>query len=856
MAMEKAIQVSSYLGPFLTFGWYLLASFWSVFTLQNLDTTVRKRTRQLVFFFEAIISILFAAESGTIIYQLLNHPGPLASTASNIYAQSHCLIYLILPILLWATNKHQWYPHYGAWIVTLILDIVTSGLLMDDYWPANSVEWYQVALHGVRIVTLCFLLSLFFITGNSKFTKDEEQTPLLKEVDTPGKSSRYGGTDAEETTAKRRDEALDKAEKELREKVQKLEERLKENGDWFTYIKNFAIFIPFIWPHDKPMLKINMIGVGLCILVERALTALKPLGLGAVANYLIKGQAREAFLALGVYAILRWLDSSAGISGISHLLWLPVEVNAYARLDAASYNHVMSLSCDFHDAKQTGEMFQSMSQGQSVVTLLESILYSIGPQVIDLIVAGFYLYFLFDAYLVLIAFATIVIFLTVAMGRSGHQQTLIRQRNASQRQKWQVMYDTVGSWRTVIYFNQSSYSSQIYDASVRLSYQAYKVLDIFFWGKGALESLILILAGLAAFSYAVYSVVYGDKTVGSFIALQLYWTVFTGQLPNIPHFQRRLLQQLVNAEALLRLHQTKPTVADGPNEFNLQDGHVKFDRVGFSYSDGRQIIHDLSFHARSGQTIAMVGETGAGKSTLLKLLFRFYDVETGSIMIDGQDIRDVTLKSLRESIGVVPQDPTLFNDTIMANVRYARLDASDEEVMDACKAAAVHDKILTFKDGYATKVGERGVKLSGGELQRVAIARAILKNPKIILLDEATSSVDTDTESKIQEALLHLTKGRTTFVVAHRLSTIQNADRIILIHDGTIVEQGTLKQLLKLKGRFHNLWNKQFQTVHAAESSRRNSIADSQSSSQTKRDSGAVSEVEYKDVDSGKATSS
>lgn len=221
------------------------------------------------------------------------------------------------------------------------------------------------------------------------------------------------------------------------------------------------------------------------------------------------------------------------------------------------------------------------------------------------------------------------------------------------------------------------------------------------------------------------------------------------------------------------------------------------------------MIKDLSFSAASGQTIALVGETGSGKSTILNLLFRFYDVREGSIKIDGQDLRDVTLESLRQSIGVVPQDPVLFNDTVMNNVRYSKLEATDEEVVEACKAAAVHDKVSTFTDGYSSIVGENGVKLSGGEKQRIAIARAILKDPKIILLDEATSSVDTQTEHHIQRALKELTKCRTTFVVAHRLSTVMEADVMLVIKDGAIAEQGFPKDLLEARGEFYDLWTLQ-----------------------------------------------
>lgn len=245
---------------------------------------------------------------------------------------------------------------------------------------------------------------------------------------------------------------------------------------------------------------------------------------------------------------------------------------------------------------------------------------------------------------------------------------------------------------------------------------------------------------------------------------------------------------------------------DGEQAFNFKCGVVHFRGVGFSYDGEKEIIKNFNFHTRPGQKVALVGETGGGKSTILRLLFRFYDVQKGSIMIDDQDVRDVTLSSLREHIGVVPQDPSLFNESIMENVRYARLDATDEEVMEACKAASIHEKILTFSKGYSTKVGENGVVLSGGELQRVAIARVILKNPRIILLDEATSSVDTETERRITKALQLLTQGRTTFTVAHRLSTVKSSDVILVIKNGMIAEQGSPRELLDRKGEFSKLW--------------------------------------------------
>lgn len=265
----------------------------------------------------------------------------------------------------------------------------------------------------------------------------------------------------------------------------------------------------------------------------------------------------------------------------------------------------------------------------------------------------------------------------------------------------------------------------------------------------------------------------------------------------------------MDAESLLELLKRTPTVKDGASSFSFKSGEISFQSVAFTYDGKTEAIKEFDFHAASGQRIALVGETGGGKSTILKLLFRFYDVQEGRIEIDGQNIKDVTLDSLRECIGVVPQDPTLFNESIMENIRYARLEATDEEVMEACKGAAIHDKILTFSEGYQTTVGENGVKLSGGELQRIAIARVILKRPKIVLLDEATSAVDTETEAHIQEALEKLTKGRTTITIAHRLSTVTNADIIVVIKGGVIVEKGSPHALLEAKGKFSELWLRQ-----------------------------------------------
>ena len=323
--------------------------------------------------------------------------------------------------------------------------------------------------------------------------------------------------------------------------------------------------------------------------------------------------------------------------------------------------------------------------------------------------------------------------------------------------------------------------------------------------------------------------------MGDFVTLLFYWEGVMWPLNRMSYSYRQVSSTLIDAERLLQLLQTKPTVKNAPDAKELQvtEGKIEFDHVNFSYDSRKTTLKNISFVAEPGQTVAFVGETGGGKSTLLRLLFRFYDVSSGSIKIDGTDIRNVTLESLRDALGVVPQDPSLFNQSIMDNLKYAKLDATDGEVEEACKAAAVYDKILSFPDKFKSKVGERGVKLSGGELQRTAIARVLLKNPKVVMLDEATSAVDSKTEAQIQDAFSELCVGRTTFVIAHRLSTIMDADLILVIDQGEIVERGTHDELLMKCGKYFELWTKQTEGRRSRATSQAPSRAPSQAPSAT-----------------------
>jgi ABC-type transport system involved in Fe-S cluster assembly fused permease/ATPase subunit len=327
----------------------------------------------------------------------------------------------------------------------------------------------------------------------------------------------------------------------------------------------------------------------------------------------------------------------------------------------------------------------------------------------------------------------------------------------------------------------------------------------------AIQGILVLIGYVLAATVVLQRIESGQNTIGTFVTFIRYWNNVTGPVKTITRSYQSITSMLVDAKRLLQLLSLKPAVVDPEPAQNLgiRSGKIIFKDVDFDYDDRKPLLRGVSFVAELGDTIAFVGETGSGKSTVLKLLFRFYDVKRGSITIDGQDLRSVTLCSLREALGIVPQMPALFNKSILENVRYGRLKATDQDVMDTCKAAAIHDKIMSFPDRYESMVGERGVRLSGGELQRLAIARVLLKNPKIIMLDEATSAVDTRTEASIQEATSKVCEDRTTLVVAHRLSTIVGADKILVMHDGTIIEQGTHDELLKEGGKYKELWAQQ-----------------------------------------------
>jgi ABC-type transport system involved in Fe-S cluster assembly fused permease/ATPase subunit len=375
------------------------------------------------------------------------------------------------------------------------------------------------------------------------------------------------------------------------------------------------------------------------------------------------------------------------------------------------------------------------------------------------------------------------------------------------------------SYETVKYFNAEAYEFNRYREAVQKYQNAeYKVmfsLNI----MNITQNMVFMIGLLVTCFIAAWQVANGEQEVGKFVILITYMGQLQSPLNFFGTFYRMIQSAMINSERMLELFKEQPTVVDkeGAEKLESCEGQLRFQDVHFSYDQRKPALTGLDFYCTPGTTTAFVGESGGGKSTVFRLLFRFYNTLSGSIQVDGKDVEDLTIDSVRSHIGVVPQDTVLFNESLMYNLRYANPTATDEDVYEACRAASIHDKIMTFPDKYETKVGERGLRLSGGEKQRVAIARTILKNPRIIMLDEATAALDTETEQHIQEAFTTLANGRTMLIIAHRLSTITHADQILVLHRGRVQERGTHEELLDRNGHYAAMWKKQIRAQRAAE---------------------------------------
>ncbi|KAB8224339.1 hypothetical protein BDV33DRAFT_227211 [Aspergillus novoparasiticus] len=576
---------------------------------------------------------------------------------------------------------------------------------------------------------------------------------------------------------------------------------------WWEYVSSYSLFFPYLWPAKSCRL-------------QRVVNVLVPYQVGVVTNALSwdNGEIQIPWIQIAVYIFYRWLQGSTGIlDSIRSNLWISVSQYSYMELSTAAFEHVHSLGLDFHMNKKMGEVLSALTKGNSINTFLEQVTFQVLPMIFDMAIAVGYFLIAFDAYYALVVAIVTFCYVYVTVRIAQWRAEMRRQMVNASRQEDAVKNDSLMSYETVKYFNAEDYEFDRYRNTVS-NFQSAEWHSLYAQNlMNISQNTVFILGLLITCFIAAYQVSTGQRPVGQFVTLLTYMAQLQTPLTFFGTFFRYIQSAMINAERLLELFRQQPSVQDEPFAVPLEncDGSITFQDVSFSYNS-KPALQNLSFHCKPATTTALVGESGGGKSTIFRLLFRFYNAG-GRILVDGHDVQDITIASLRKHIGIVPQDTVLFNETLMYNLKYANQAATDEDVYNACKAACIHDKILAFPEGYETKVGDRGLRLSGGEKQRIAIAQTILKNPRIIMLDEATAALDSETEEHIQEALAALSRGRTMLIIAHRLSTIATADNILVLNEGQIVESGTHHELLAKNGKYTSMWNKQIKAQKAAD---------------------------------------
>ncbi|KAF2755246.1 hypothetical protein EJ05DRAFT_442771 [Pseudovirgaria hyperparasitica] len=593
---------------------------------------------------------------------------------------------------------------------------------------------------------------------------------------------------------------------------------------WWEYIRGYSVFFPYLWPSKDTKLKVVVVACFVLVLLQRVVNLAVPNQVKIITNALVDAQgggpSNTPWAAICVFIFLKLLQGSNGLLAASRsTLWIPISQYSYRELSVAAFEHVHGLSLEFHISKKTGEVVSALNKGTAINTFLEQITFNVLPMLVDLVLAFGYFLTQYDAYYALVVAVVTFWYVYITIRLAQWRADIRRQMVNAGREEEAVKNDSMVSYENVKYFNAEEFEFNRYRQAVnKFQFSEYKVL-LSLNLMNVCQNLVFMLGLMVACFLAAHQVTTSRLDVGSFSALVQYFGQLQSPLNFFGTFYRTIQSAMINSERMLELFKEQPTVVDkaGAGQFPSCEGDIRFNNVHFTYDTRKPALQGLDFHCAPGTTTALVGESGGGKSTVFRILFRFYNAVSGNIQIDGHDVEDITIDQLRRHIGVVPQDTVLFNESVMFNLKYARPDATDEEVYEACRAASIHDKIISYPDKYEAKVGDRGLRLSGGEKQRVAIARTILKNPRIILLDEATAALDTETEEHIQKALTALGNGRTMLVIAHRLSTITTADQILVLHEGRVAERGTHEELLEKKGRYANMWKKQVRAQRAAE---------------------------------------
>jgi ATP-binding cassette subfamily B protein len=588
---------------------------------------------------------------------------------------------------------------------------------------------------------------------------------------------------------------------------------------------------PYVWPADRPDLRMRVVFALLALVVAKAITLTVPIAYKAIVD-LLTGEASAGEIAglsaLGLAAGPAMLIVAYGVARVLMVLfaqfrdvWFTVVAqHAVRELANRTFRHLHELSLRFHLERRTGGLSRVIERGvNGVDTIVRMAVLNSIPTAVELAMISCLVAWYFGWIYVVVVLLTVGLYVWFTFWASERRISIRRDMNESDTEAHSKAVDSLLNYETVKYFGNEEHEARRFDASMaryeRAAIRTYTSLGVLNTG----QAVIFTLGTVACMLLAARDVTRGTLTVGDFvminsILMQLYLPLnFMGMV------YREIKQGLIDVETMFALLNEPPEIVDkkGAKPLSVSKGEIKFENVSFAYEPDRPILKNVSFEVPAGKMVAIVGPSGAGKSTISRILFRFYELSGGRVLIDGQNIRDVTQASLRAAIGMVPQDTVLFNDTIEYNIRYGKPDASVAEVREAARLAQIDAFVMTLPQGYHALVGERGLKLSGGEKQRVAIARTILKAPPILMLDEATSALDSHTEHEIQDALERVARERTSLVIAHRLSTVVHADNIIVLDQGVIVEQGTHPELLARGGLYASLWARQREADEARE---------------------------------------
>ena len=588
-------------------------------------------------------------------------------------------------------------------------------------------------------------------------------------------------------------------------------------------MKSLTALLPHLWPKDKPSYRVRVIAAFVVILIGQVVSLGAPILLEETVNALdtedpaVIAAATVVSFILG-YGLLRLM--SVAIPQIREFLFARVGQNAQREVAIDVFRHLHRLSLRFHLERRTGGLSRIIERGiRSIDFLFRFLLFNIIPTLIQLVIVSVLFAVRYDPAYALIAAVTVIVYVWFTIASTEWRLKFRREMNKQDTEANTRAVDALLNYETVKYFNNERWEADRYNNAMK-AYQEAAIRSNNSLAVVNIGQALIFNGGLVAvLVLAARAIQAGELEVGVITGISLIMMNLYQPLNILGFAYREIKQSLIDMEKMFSLLNVEREVKDRPDATSLRvtGGAIRFEDVRFRYEEDRPILKGISFAAAPGEKIAIVGHSGAGKSTISRILYRFYDIDDGRVEIDGQDIRDVTQDSLRAAIGMVPQDTVLFNETIGYNIGYARPDATQDEIVEAAQMAQIHDFVMSLPKQYDTLVGERGLKLSGGEKQRVAIARTILKDPPILILDEATSALDSVTEQGIQQALRNVAKSRTTLVIAHRLSTVIDADRILVMEDGHIIEQGTHGDLLAKAGAYAELWQRQQEDRLAAE---------------------------------------